>query len=116
MLPFWRKLIGALSFSDSFGGDEEDGEKTYKFILRIMKDGKCFNKKLHHVLFDDEVELFTPSDGKQPNRLNLIQKTVTLEPLSPAFENPYGGGGSTLSLIKQPTSSINFNEYMLSFK
>ncbi|TNV87154.1 hypothetical protein FGO68_gene13036 [Halteria grandinella] len=115
MLPFWKRLLSSLSFSDSFGGDEEDGEKTFKFMLRITKEGKCYNKKLHFMLFEDEIEQVTQSEDKSHN-FNLLWKCVSLDPLSEAFENPYGGGASCLSMIKQKLSIVDPSEYMLNLK
>lgn len=60
-----------------------------------MKDGKCFNKKLHYILFENEIESFS-----QDSAFNLLYKTVSIEPLSQVFENPYSGGGTSLSIIK----------------
>lgn len=114
MLPFWKRLLASMSIADNFGGDEEDPDKSYKYILRIQKDGKCFNKKLHHVLFDEEVEQFYQEGDRRV--FNLIHKVVSLEPLAQAVENPYGGGNSCLSLIKSNMQFLDPDEFVLNTK
>ena len=111
-IPFWKKLLSSLSFSDNFGGDDDDAEKTFKLILRIQNNRAYLNKKIHQILIDQEIEQFNADDGPS---FNLVRKQISLEPLAAAFENPFGGS-STLSMIRSQLSDLNTREFVLCIK
>ena len=95
-LPFWKKLLQSLSFadiSDQLNEAEEDATpKLFKLMMRIQSEGKCFSRKMHQIVFDQEVEQFS-------NSFNLIHYQASLEYINREIDNPYGGSG-TLQYIK----------------
>lgn len=55
-------MLSSLSFSDNLAGDEEDNDKPLKMILWIQNGQVGINKKMHYIIFDDEVEQFNSED------------------------------------------------------
>ena len=51
-MKFWLKLIKALNISDKY-------DEYNKLRIRIEHDDLCFQKKLHQVVFQEEMELWT---------------------------------------------------------
>ena len=107
-LPFWKKLLSSLCFSDSSVLEDDEGDKEFRLSLRIRKGHQCYNKKLHHMVFEGEVESFEGG-------LTLVHHMVSLEPLCSAFESPYVDG-TTLSLVKAASGSIIASEFKLCLK
>lgn len=55
-------MLSSLSFSDNLAGEEEDNDKPLKMILWIQNGQVGINKKMHYIIFDDEVEQFNSED------------------------------------------------------
>lgn len=58
---FWKKFIQSLTFNDIVNTvDADDEANGYKMMIRIQNDGKCFSRKLHQILFEEDIEKFNP--------------------------------------------------------
>jgi hypothetical protein len=78
-------------------------------MIRILHEGKCLSRKLHQVVFEEEVEQYT---GKE---LDLMQCLVSIEQVGQRQDNPYEGEG-VIQRIKQGQKLMDIDEYVIRVK